>query len=333
MPERDRTLMTNDTKAQTEDRGRALHLYACLLAALTCFLIFAGGAVTTKGAGLAVPDWPLSYGQIMPPMVGNIFYEHGHRMVATLVGMLTIGLAIWLQRKEDRIWLKRLGWAALAGVIAQGVLGGITVLFFLPTAISVSHAGVAELFFATTVAIALFTSRGWKQPAMFDEKPRALSLKTLTTLTALATYIQILFGALMRHTKAGLAIPDWPLSFGKIIPPFETSGVVFNFLHRSWALVVTVMVIWLLVRVLRDHSDRSHFRNPAILLTILVIAQITLGAYTIWTGKAFYPTTFHVAVGATTWATTVVLALRARRHLPVAQKAPAASLRVEGAPA
>ena len=325
--------MENASNPQSANRSPWLHRYASLLAASTCFLIFAGGAVTTTGSGLAVPDWPLSYGMVMPPMIGGIFYEHGHRMVATLVGMLTIGLAFWLQLKEDRVWLKRLGWAALAGVITQGVLGGITVLFFLPTAISVSHAGLAELFFATTVAIALFTSRSWKQPAMFDEKPRAVSLKTLTTVTALATYIQILLGALMRHTKAGLAIPDWPLSFGRIIPPFDTSGVVFNFLHRSWALVVTALIVWLLVRVLRDHADRPHFRNPAILLTVLVVAQITLGAYTIWTEKAFYPTTFHVAVGATTWATTVVLVLRARRHLPSPRRVPAANLRVEGSPA
>lgn len=325
--------MANEIKTQTDNHSPWLHRYASLLAACTCFLIFAGGAVTTTGSGLAVPDWPLSYGKLMPPMVGGIFYEHGHRMVATLVGLLTIGLAVWLQRTEQRTWLKRLGWAALAGVIVQGVLGGITVLFFLPTAVSVSHAGVAELFFATTVAIALFTSRGWKEHAVFEEKPRAVSLRTLTTLTALATYIQILLGALMRHTHAGLAIPDWPLSFGQIIPPFESQGVLFNFLHRSWALVVTVLIFWVLVRVLRDHADRPAFRNPAMLLAALVIGQISLGAMTVWSEKAFFPTTLHVAIGATTWATSAFLMLRARRHLPAPEKAPAANYRVEGATA
>src|SRR5213079_182823 len=110
-----------------------LRNFTKFVAAATLFLIFAGAMVTSTGSGLAVPDWPLSYGRLMPPMVGGIFYEHGHRMVATTVGLLTIGLVIWLTRREPRAWVRRLGWAALAAVVAQGVLGGLTVIFLLPT--------------------------------------------------------------------------------------------------------------------------------------------------------------------------------------------------------
>jgi len=313
--------------------NRWLHRFAILLAACTCVLIFAGGLVTTTGSGLAVPDWPLSYGMLMPPMIGGILYEHGHRMIATAVGLLTIILAVWLTRKEDRRWLKRLGWIALGGVIAQGVLGGITVLFYLPTAVSVSHAGVAELFFATVVAIALFTSPGWRQPRIYQPRPRAISMVTLTTVTAIFIYVQILLGALMRHTHAGLAIPDFPLALGQIIPPFESQAVAIHFAHRAWAAVVSVMVIWVLLRALRDHANHPELRNPAMLLIMLLAGQITLGAMTIWSQRAVFPTTAHVAIGATMWATSVVLTLRARRHLAAPASELIGGVSVQGAAA
>ena len=120
-----------------------LHRFAVATAVATLFLIFAGGLVTSTESGLSVPDWPLSYGRLMPPMVGGVFYEHGHRMVATAVGILTILLAVWLSRREPRAWVRRLGYAALAAVVAQGVLGGLTVLFLLPMAVSVAHACLA----------------------------------------------------------------------------------------------------------------------------------------------------------------------------------------------
>lgn len=130
------------------DSGVWLHRFAVLVAFSTFLLIIAGALVTGNEAGLSVPDWPLSYGTWMPPMVGGIFYEHGHRMIATLVGFLTTVLAIWLLRKESSSSARKLGLIALAAVIAQGVLGGITVLFFLPTVISVMHACLAQAFSA-----------------------------------------------------------------------------------------------------------------------------------------------------------------------------------------
>ena len=129
--------------------------------AATLVLIFIGGLVTSTGSGLSVPDWPLSYGMLMPPMVGGVFYEHGHRMAATLVGFLTLVLAIWTARVEPRPGVRRLAWAALAAVIAQGILGGITVLYLLPTPVSVTHACLAQLFFCATIALATVTSREW----------------------------------------------------------------------------------------------------------------------------------------------------------------------------
>src|SRR3954453_3032388 len=141
----------------------ALHRFAVLVAVSTLFLVIAGASVTSNQAGLSVPDWPLSYGQVMPEMKGGVFYEHGHRIIASAVGLLTVILVVWLWRAESRLWVRWLGLAALAGVILQGVLGGLTVLYLLPKAVSISHACLAQLFFSTTVALALFTSPGWRR--------------------------------------------------------------------------------------------------------------------------------------------------------------------------
>src|SRR5574341_1254316 len=181
-----------------------LHRYAVLTAAATFCLIIAGALVTSHEAGLAVPDWPLSYGQVMPPMVGNIFWEHGHRMVATFVGMLTIGLAVWLALKEQRRWVRRLGWAALGAVILQGVLGGITVLFLLPRPVSIAHASVAQLFFCLTVSLALFTSAGWQQEHPRRRESSQPSLRRLAAATTVAVFAQLILGAAYRHNAAGI---------------------------------------------------------------------------------------------------------------------------------
>src|SRR6476469_2598274 len=140
--------------------------FSKVVVAATVLLLLAGSLVTSTGSGLSVPDWPTTYGWNMftfPPSkwVGGIFYEHGHRLIASSVGFLTIVLAGWLWLADPRRWMKRLGLAALGAVILQGVLGGITVLFFLPTAISSAHAGLAEIFFCMTIAISLFTSQSW----------------------------------------------------------------------------------------------------------------------------------------------------------------------------
>src|SRR6478609_3888692 len=133
-----------------------LHRFSQFLAGCTVLLVLAGSLVTSTDSGLSVPDWPTTYGWSMftfPPSkwVGGILYEHSHRLIASTVGFLTIVLAVWLWREERRRWMKRLGGAALGAVVAQGLLGGLTVLFYLPAAISIAHAALAEIFFCITV--------------------------------------------------------------------------------------------------------------------------------------------------------------------------------------
>src|SRR5438067_8032592 len=141
--------------------SKGVHRFAVFVACATFFLIIAGANVTSHDAGLATSDWPKSNGQWFPKMVGNLFWEHGHRMVATAVGLLTIALAIYIQLRERRTWVKRLGWSALGAVVAQGLLGGLTVKLNLPLAVSAAHATLAQLFFLITVSLAVFTSPDW----------------------------------------------------------------------------------------------------------------------------------------------------------------------------
>lgn len=305
-----------------------LHRFAVFTAFSTALLIFAGGLVTSTDSGLSVPDWPLSYGMIFPPMVGGILYEHGHRMVAAFVGILTVILALWTWRREPRRWVRYLALGAVGAVIAQGVLGGITVLFFLPTPVSVGHAMLAQTFFCLIVSIALVTSGDWKRGLpIVGSRRGSPSLPVLAAMTTGSVYLQLLLGALMRHTDSGLAIPDFPLAFGRIIPPFESAQIAIHFAHRVGALLVTTMTVWTLVRVVLSWRQHSRLLRPAVLMTLLVAAQITLGAFTVWTGVrlnaelSYYEqplmnhvviiTTLHVLTGATILAISLILTLRA----------------------
>ncbi len=293
--------------------GLWLHRFAVLTSFFTWLLIWAGGFVTSTDSGLAVPDWPLSYGMLMPPMVGGIFYEHGHRMVATFVGMLTVILAIWLWRREQRQWLRRLGLLALAMVISQGILGGITVLYLLPTPVSVSHATLAQTFFCVTVLIAFATSREWKEAG---ERSRDVSgLRRLAVTATAAVYIQLILGAVVRHTGSALAIPDFPLAFGRLIPPFNETGVVIHFIHRLGAVVVTVCLVWLIARIWNRRRDNRRHIPIALALGSLLTLQILLGGTIVWTSRATLPATAHVATGALLLASCWFLTLRAHLHL------------------
>src|SRR5262245_60656597 len=181
-----------------------VHIFAVFTACCTFLLLIAGALVTSNDAGLSVPDWPLSYGSLMPPMVGGIFYEHGHRMIATFVGTLSIVLAVWLWRVESRAWVRWLGIAALGAVIAQGVLGGMTVLFFLPAAVSAAHATLAQLFFCAIFSIAVFTSSWWdREHPMISDGP-GVPIFSLCLATACATLLQLILGAAFRHKGFGI---------------------------------------------------------------------------------------------------------------------------------
>ena len=290
--------------------SRGIHRLAAATAAATFVLLFVGGLVTSTGSGLAVPDWPLSFGQVFPPMVGGVLFEHGHRLVAALVGCLTLVLALWIAIGEPRPMVRAAGLLALFAVVLQGVLGGVTVLYKLPLAVSVTHACLAQAFFCLTVALTIVTGPGWASPPAplsADGSPLAL----LAGATTAAVFGQLVLGALMRHMGAGLAIPDFPLAFGRVLPPLATPYVTIHFAHRVGALVVALAVAVTVTHVLRTH--RTELGRPALLAATLVIVQIGLGASVIWTRRAVVPTTAHLAVGAALLATCVALTLQATR--------------------
>ncbi|MFN2387785.1 MAG: heme A synthase, partial [Thermoanaerobaculia bacterium] len=295
---------------------RGLHPFALLTAAATLLLIAAGGLVTSTESGLSVPDWPTTYGQNMltfPPSkwVGGIRFEHGHRLIASLVGLLTVTLAIWLTRREPRRWVVRLGWIAVAAVVAQGVLGGITVLYLLPTAVSVAHACLAQAFFCLTVVIATVTSPSWRSGRPVE----ATRVRRAATVAVGLIFLQLVIGAVMRHTRAGLAIPDFPLALGRLLPPLTSFPVAIAFAHRVGAMLVAAAVLFLARESLR--SGRGGLRRGALLLLLLVGIQIALGAATVLTGKAVSVATAHVATGALLLGATLALGVAARRSPPL----------------
>ena len=295
-----------------------LHRFAKFLVACTVLLILAGSLVTSHDAGLSVPDWPTSYGWSMftfPPSmwVANILYEHGHRLIASGVGFLAIIMAVWLWLADPRRWLRWFGVATLGSVVAQGLLGGLTVLFFLPAAISTAHAGLAEIFFCMTVAIAIFTSPGWIAGYGDAAAPTGLSLRRLATLATVLIYTQILVGATMRHTGAGLAIPDFPLMFGHVIPDHWSPAIAIHFTHRVGALVVTTAILGLFAHVASRYRGRDELLRPAVLLVALVAVQVTLGALTVLSRRDPWINSFHVVCGAMVLTTSLVLTLRSWR--------------------
>ena len=304
-----------------------LHKFARFVVASTVLLILAGSLVTSHDAGLSVPDWPTSYGWNMftfPPRmwVANIFYEHGHRLIASSVGALTIVLAVWLWTKESRRWLRWFGVAALGAVIAQGLLGGLTVLLFLPPAVSTAHAALAEIFFCMTVAIALFTSPDWIRGYDGGADPRVgprgrtgPSLRRLATCTTIVIFAQILVGATMRHTGAGLAIPDFPLMFGHVVPNHWDAKIAVHFAHRLGAIVVAIAVLATAVCIWRRHPDRVELAQPALILVLLAVAQVTLGALTVITARNPWINSVHVVCGALILTTSLVITLRSWRGL------------------
>src|SRR5688572_16054569 len=198
--------------------NRWLHYYAVLTAMVTFYLVWRGGLVTSHGAGLAVPDWPTTFGYNMfffpfDKWVGGIFYEHTHRLVASGVGMLTVILAVWLWFRESRRWVRWLGIAAVIAVIAQGVLGGLRVTA-LKDELGIFHGALAQLFFILICAIALFTSRWWREASQTSVMSSRFARICLVVTAAM--FLQLVLGATMRHQHAGLAISDFPLAHGAV---------------------------------------------------------------------------------------------------------------------
>jgi cytochrome c oxidase assembly protein subunit 15 len=319
-----------------------LHRYAVLVACCTFVLILVGSTVTTTGSGLAVPDWPTTYGQNMfvyPPSkwVGGIFYEHGHRLVASAVGLLTIVLCLWLWLSAAPTrWLKWLGTLALAAVCLQGLLGGLTVLLLLPPVVSIAHAGLAQIFFCLTVAIALLTAPRRTPRAVTALSPARRSLGRWAVVVMLGVYGQILAGALMRHSGSGLAITDFPLSYGRLLPPLseETLAAIniqrswelqlpavtlaqtwIHFAHRAGAAVVALVLAVFVRRVFRDFGHDLRLAGLSTLLAVLLASQVVLGALTIWTQRSLAITTAHVGLGALMLAGALAAVLACRDRL------------------
>ena len=297
----------------TRHRSVWLNRYLRFMVLATLFLIVAGGLVTSQDYGLAVPDWPKSYGMWFPPMIGGVFYEHGHRMIASFVGFLTVVLTAWLWLKEPRKGVRLLGAGALLLVIVQGIFGGITVLYFLPTWVSTVHATLAQTFFCLIVGLTVLTSSGWIDA---DKNPSRVSGPNPTVrfaVTAALIFIQLVLGSWMRHSNAALAIPDFPLAFGKVIPDFTTPEIAIHFSHRVGALIVLVFTLSNFAVVLRTYKTEKRILRPVVLSMILVLVQITLGAFTIWKKTAVVVATSHVVVGAVILATSLLITLRSYR--------------------
>lgn len=301
--------------ADSKTHNLWLHRFAILVAFSTFILIFIGGLVTSTGSGLAVPDWPNTFGHFMfsfplSQMVGGILYEHGHRMIASIVGFLTVILAVWLWLKDDQKWLRWFGIIALLAVITQGALGGLTVLMQLPTLISVFHGCLAQGFFLMTIVIAMATSKGWHEDSTIAFKGNSNHIFQAALYTTIMVYIQLILGATMRHSGAGLAIPDFPLAFGKIIPEITTQAIAIHFLHRIGAVLVSIFVLYTVIKIMTNFRNEPKLTKPAYTLAGALVLQITLAAITIWTQKAVLPTTAHVATGAFILGNSLFLTLR-----------------------
>jgi cytochrome c oxidase assembly protein subunit 15 len=276
--------------------NQGVHRFALFTTGCTFLLLTAGALVTSNDAGLSVPDWPLSYGSFLPPMVGGIRLEHGHRMIAAFVGVLTIILAIWLWRSDPRRWVRWLGVGALGLIVAQAVLGGITVRFYLPPPISMAHATLAQLFFAAVLSLSIFTSDWWRSDLPPVEDTLSPSLRSLAVLTSISILLQIALGAGFRHNALG------------IIP------------HLIGACVVTVMVVWVGRAIRKRFPSVRPLRKSAIWLHSFYGMQMLLGGAAYWAVRAardapqpmpltVWITVAHVLFGALTLASSVVLTL------------------------
>ena len=296
--------------------SKGLNRFAILVACATFFLIIAGALVTSNDAGLATSDWPLSNGQFLPPMVGNMFYEHGHRMIATTVGVLTLALAVYVRLKEKRMWVWQLTLFAVIAVCVQGLLGAMTVKWMLPLWVSSAHATLAQIFFCTTVGLAVFTSRSWIEARALPEDEKASPLRHMCTIALVLILVQLVLGATLRHSA----------KWDQHLP---TELIVA---HIVGAFAVTIALGGTSLSVLRRHKGETFLTRPATIALVLLVVQVFLGiaSYVTRLGSPNDPqplhpmigvTVAHVACGALVFATTIVLTLRTYRVLPASEAA------------
>lgn len=309
-----------------------LRIFSKFLAIMTFFLIFAGSMVTSTGSGLAVPDWPLSYGMLFPPMVGGVFYEHGHRLLAATVGFFTVVMVLWIRARETRLWVKRLSALALLTVILQGMLGGITVLFYLPLLVSTAHAILGQTFFLITLFLAYSYSNEFFRTESQSANHVSHFTKWAWGFLALV-YVQLLLGALMRHAEAGLAVPDFPTMAGYWWPslssaaiqninaerfmmgldPVSTLQVGLHLAHRLGAIFVLAGGVFLTRQACYLLPKKSLAQRTAYWIMAALCVQIMLGVTVILTVKQPLITSFHVWLGAGILGLSALLLMRTRQ--------------------
>ena len=319
-------MASSPTTGRTAAHQPALALFAAAAAAWVFVLVALGAFTTSIGAGMAFPDWPLSNGSLNPHgWLTNLamFAEHSHRLSGTTMGLLTIVLAFWLWRKEERAWLRKLGWWALAIVVIQGVLGGTRVLLdpvhvpgfdmTIGQMLRIPHGVLAQVYVCLLIAIAVACSKSWIGRAV----PVRAGLRRVGLACCALLFAQLTIAAVMRHNAAGLAIPTFPYSTaaGGLLPADWNFRVGIHFAHRVMAVVLAFMLCWFAIKVWTDRGGTLLMRCGASLLVNLVMLQILLGVQIIWTYRAAAVTTGHVLVGALTLATTFWLTWLAHRDV------------------
>ena len=292
----------------------SVHRFATFVVCWTILLLIAGALVTSNEAALSVPDWPLSYGTLTPPMVGGIRYEHSHRVIAGVLGLLSVVLAVWVWAKDERRWLRWFSVIAVAGIAAQAVLGGEVVRQLLHYWLPVAHACFAQIVFAALLSIAVFTSRWWISDQPQLEDTGSPSIHALAIANAAVIYLQVILGAGFRHKE----IPVWP--------------------HMAGALIVLGMVIWLAAVLRRRFEKSAAISKTRILLHAILGTQLLLGLGAYWsrltTADAPQPmplmvalTVLHTVVGAILFGVSVLIVLLCYRLVPRRRELPAATQR------
>jgi cytochrome c oxidase assembly protein subunit 15 len=308
----------------------AVHWWAVFTAILTFVLLCSGGLVTSHGAGMAVPDWPNTFGYNMflfpiSRWVGGIFYEHSHRLIASGIGLMTVILSVALWRVEPRRWVKLFGLFAVVAVCLQGLLGGLRVVL-IKDEIGVFHALLAQSFFVAISILAIVTSRRFAEKTWADYEPHPTLRWWALAATGL-TFLQLGIGATMRHEHIGLSIPDFPLAYGNWLPDTSPEAmehinaervaagemkttafqIWVQMTHRGVALLIAAAVMAFFWKARR--SVRA-VRAWSLVWVAMILAQIGLGAWTIWSNKAADVATAHMALGALSLLVGAVLTFR-----------------------
>jgi heme A synthase len=292
-------------------RRTTFHRTALVTAVATFFLLLVGGVVHGTGSSLACPDWPLCYGEVFPKMVGGVFYEHSHRLFAAGIGLATVALCVMAVRgrREDRT-LGWLGPIALTMVVLQGVLGGLTVIFKLPTAVSTAHLSLSMIFFCTMIYLAHRTRPGATTTSVATALP--VPVRRLLIVTLGAVYLQVVLGGLVRHTGGGMACLDtFPLCQNKVWAGLHPTAQV-QMAHRIFAAIVSLLVLVTSVRVWRAAAPGSRAHRLAALLPFVLAVQVLLGILSVWSMLGLWQVTAHLGGGALLLATTWLTLLSTR---------------------